>query len=269
MSKPPEPVVTRAVLAQAAKSEKPTVVCLLGWPAPPQAMGGRLHYADTLEQAAILAAEMVSGKPAAALSDPPTPTPPPGLAMDGAGGRPAFIRGLFSGGTLCYEAQVVLRKRQVGQVLSNAPLDPRDRLADSNHSQGHSLVDLGEEEFTVGRPHPMIDNDLRIRRMLQEARRADAGVLLMDVVLGYGAHPDPAAELGPAIRQAQTIAREDGRWLPVALSVTGAPDDPQGLARQTAALQAAGALVCPSNASAARLAANLAANLALHAGGGV
>ncbi len=69
-------------------------------------------------------------------------------------------------------------------------------MPDSTHSSGHCAVDLGEEEFTVGRPHPMIDNDLRIRRLLQEAQDPETGVIMLDVVLGYGAHPDPAAELG-------------------------------------------------------------------------
>ncbi len=77
----------------------------------------------------------------------------------------------------------------------------------------HTAVDLGEEEFTVGRPHPMIDNDLRIRRLLQEARDPEVAVIMLDVVLGYGAHPDPASELGKAVEEAQKLARGEGREL--------------------------------------------------------
>ncbi len=84
-----------------------------------------------------------------------------------------------------------------------------NQLPDSTRSQGHSAIDLGEEEFTVGRPHPMIDNDLRIRRLLQEARDPQTAVILLDVVLGYGAHPDPASELGPAISQARQAAGQE------------------------------------------------------------
>ena len=101
-------------------------------------------------------------------------------------------------------------------------------------SQGHCAVDLGEEEFTVGRPHPMIDNDLRIRRLLQEARDPETAVILLDVVLGYGAHPDPASELAPAVRQAQALAQAAGRELLVVASVTGTEQDPQCLSRQAA-----------------------------------
>ena len=92
-------------------------------------------------------------------------------------------------------------------------------------------MDLGEEEFTVGRPHPMIDNDLRIRRLLQEARDPQVAVILLDVVIGYGAHPDPASELGKAVVDAQALARREGRELLLVASVTGTEADPQCLSR--------------------------------------
>ncbi len=99
----------------------------------------------------------------------------------------------------------------------------------------------------------MIDNDLRIRRLLQEARDPETAVIMLDVVLGYGAHPDPASELGTAIRQACGLAEEAGRELLVVASVTGTEGDPQGLSRTVTALEGAGAIVCDSNAAAARL----------------
>jgi FdrA protein len=163
-----------------------------------------------------------------------------------------YLRGLFSGGTLCYEAQVVWRDMLREPVHSNAPLRHENQLADSLHSSKHTCVDLGEEEFTVGRPHPMIDNDLRIRRLLQEARDPEVAVIMLDVVIGYGAHPDPASELGQAIRQANHLAN---RELIVVASVTGTEQDPQWLSAQVAALKSAGVIVCDSNAAAAKLAA--------------
>jgi FdrA protein len=168
-----------------------------------------------------------------------------------------FLRGLFSGGTLCYEAQVIWHNLLPDPVLSNAPLDEANRLPDSTRSQGHTAVDLGEEEYTVGRPHPMIDNDLRIRRLFQEARDPEAAVVMLDVVLGYGAHPDPASELAPAVRRVREIARESGRELPVVASVTGTEGDPQGLTRQVCMLEEAGVAVCESNAAASRLAGRI------------
>jgi FdrA protein len=161
-----------------------------------------------------------------------------------------YLRGLFSGGTLCYEAQVIWKEMLDSPVYSNAPLPGGPILPDSTKSYQHTAVDLGEEEFTVGRPHPMIDNDLRIRRLLQEARDPEVAVILLDVVIGYGAHPDPLSELGPAIKQAKQLAE---RELLVVASVTGTEDDPQCLSAQVKALQEVGATVCDSNAAAACL----------------
>ncbi len=105
----------------------------------------------------------------------------------------------------------------------------------------------------------MIDNDLRIRRLLQEARDPQTAVAVLDVVLGYGAHPDPATELGKAIEEAQSVAQAKGRGLVVVASVTGTEEDPQCLSRSAGILKRAGAAVCDSNAAAARLAANIVA----------
>jgi FdrA protein len=130
-------------------------------------------------------------------------------------------------------------------------------LPDSTKSYRHSAVDLGEEEFTVGRPHPMIDNDLRVRRLLQEARDPEVAVIVLDVVLGFGAHPNPAAELGDAVKDAQRLARSDGRELLVVAAVTGTENDPQSLSQTTSTLERAGVIVCDSNSAAARLTALL------------
>jgi len=165
-----------------------------------------------------------------------------------------YLRGLFSGGTLCYESQVIWRDNFNFQVFSNAPLDKSFKMKDSTRSEGHCVIDLGEEEFTVGRPHPMIDNDLRIRRILQEASDPSVAVIMLDVVIGYGAHPDPAAELSEAILKAQAAARKEGREVLFVASVTGTEQDPQGLTRTTDMLQAAGVHVLKSNAMASRLA---------------
>jgi FdrA protein len=168
-----------------------------------------------------------------------------------------YLRGLFSGGTLCYEAQVIWKNTLPSPVYSNAPLPGGAALTDSMKSREHMAIDLGEEEFTVGRPHPMIDNDLRIRRLLQEARDPEVGVILLDVVIGYGAHPDPASELGKAVEDAQKLARGEGRELLVVASVTGTEGDPQDLNRTVSALTRSGVIVCSSNAAAARLASML------------
>lgn len=257
VSKPPAGEVAQKMLAQAAASPKPTVVCFLG--GDPQQMAGfpNVIPARTLQECALLAANLIQPAPgdihALLQEQQATLAQKARLLKSKLSPTQRYLRGLFSGGTLCYEAQVIWRDMLPAPVYSNAPLPGGPALPDSTRSLEHTTVDLGEEEFTVGRPHPMIDNDLRIRRLLQEARDPDTAVILLDVVLGYGAHPDPAAELGPAIRQAREVASAAGRELIVVASVTGTEGDPQGLRRSIAALEAAGAVVCDSNAAAAQL----------------
>jgi FdrA protein len=140
-------------------------------------------------------------------------------------------------------------------------LDKDYRLADSLVSQEHTILDLGEDEFTVGRLHPMMDNDLRLRRLDMEASDPKVAVILLDVVLGYGAHPNPASELAPAISNAKALAEDSGRYLEVVAIVSGTDEDPQDLDAQIEQLMAAEARVFTSNDAAARYVGQLAQTL--------
>lgn len=257
VSKPPSQGVAELIIDEVASGQKPTIIGFMGsnpdeWKDIPNAIP-----ASTLELTALITArsaganiadpdEYITGRSQKLREEAIS------LRTDLQPGQ-KYLRGLFSGGTLCYEAQVIWSGMLSQPVLSNAPLRKTDQLPDSTHSQGNCAVDLGEEEFTVGRPHPMIDNDLRIRRLMQEARDPEVAAVVMDVVLGYGAHPNPAAELGPAISHAKQFAREAGRELIIVVSVTGTEQDPQVRSRQVEALEASGAIVCESNAMAAEL----------------
>ena len=258
VSKPPAAEIAHKLIQAAGESSKATVICFLGSkPETFAELPSNVHLAPTLEAAAWQAAVLAG---AAGKTPEPLETFTDDLSMElrqRLMPEQRYIRGLFSGGTLCYEAQVIWQDLLNSKVLSNAPLKESNRMTDSNHSSGHCAVDLGEEEFTVGRLHPMIDNDLRIRRLLQEARDVQVAVILFDVVLGYGAHADPAAELCPAVRKARQIAAHEGRELVFIASVTGTEKDPQRLSQQTNNLRSAGVIVCPSNAAAARLAAGV------------
>jgi FdrA protein len=165
---------------------------------------------------------------------------------------PGVLRGLFAGGTLCAEAMIIATGR-LGPIRSNVPLRPELRLAPRGPATGHVMIDFGDDELTVGRAHPMIDQSLRLERLATEAADPGVAVVLLDVVLGHGVHPDPASELGPAI----AAARASG-GAAVVVSLIGAAADPQDPGRQAAALQAAGAHVFASNAAAARFACDLA-----------
>ena len=255
ISKPPDPEVAARVLDAAARAGKPVVVNFLGAD-PARIAGVNLHPARTLEDAARIAVGLVEG----GTQDQPTVQDDPDLpevAPLSPGQR--YVRGLYSGGTFCYEALLLLLTEAFGTVHSNTPLDPDSALRDVWQSVGHTVIDLGDDQFTRGRPHPMIDQSLRNERILKEAIDPEVAVILLDVVFGYGAHPDPAAEIAPVIHKAQSLAAQDGRAIVVVGTVCGTAADPQGLARQEAALKQAGVLLADSNAQAVRLAARLAA----------
>lgn len=256
VSKPPAPDVAESIRTAAARTGKPVVVNFIGATADAPQHDG-LHVARTLEDAARLAVALASdtspaATPAAtAVAKPAGPLPE--IARFRSGQR--FVRGLFSGGTFCYEALVLLTEALERPVYSNTPLDHASALADVWTSREHTAVDLGDDLFTRGRPHPMIDHRLRNERIVAEAADPDVAVILLDVVLGHGAHPDPAETMRPAIRAARETAALGGRDLAFVASVCGTANDPQDLSRQSAALHDAGVLLADSNAAAARLAA--------------
>ena len=160
------------------------------------------------------------------------------------------MRGFFTGGTLCYEAQVILSE-PLGPVYSNIPLRPGLGLS-AAPAGAHICLDLGEEEYTQGRPHPMIDPAARREIMREQAFGPDVAAVLLDVVIGYGSHPDPAGEI------AGTCADIVAGGAAVVGYVLGAQDDRQGLDRQRATLAEAGVIVTGSAAQAARTAALIA-----------
>ncbi len=238
LSKPPSLHAAARVLGLAASASKPVVVAFLG--ARISGSAGPIYPAATVEEAARLAASLAGATPPQ-VSKEPKDRPGPGRR---------WIRGLFSGGTLCAEAQVVLLEL-VGEVWSNAPVHGALRVPDPLRSRAHTLLDLGADEFTVGRLHPMLDPELRCRRMLEEVEDPEVAVILFDVVLGHGVHPDPARELAAAVEAARRRTKEAVVFV---ASVCGTEEDPQDVLRQVETLRAAGVLVAPTNAAAARIA---------------
>lgn len=164
-----------------------------------------------------------------------------------------YLRGLFSGGTLCDEALKLFTK-EFGGIYSNIPLSPEFRLEDNKKSYKHTALDLGDDEFTVGRPHPMIDSYMRQQMILKEAEDKEMAVLLMDVVLGYGSNEDPAGSLADYIKLAKKKFADRGQYLCVVAYVCGTKKDPQNYDEQINKLKDAGVILMPSNAQAVRFA---------------
>ncbi|HIQ29076.1 MAG TPA: hypothetical protein EYH45_00765 [Candidatus Caldiarchaeum subterraneum] len=160
--------------------------------------------------------------------------------------RQKYVRALYTGGTLMYES-LLIYKQLLGGVYSNAPLDEKHRLQDPHRSYKHTAIDLGAEEFTRGRPHPMIDPTVRGFRLVNEAKDPEVAVVVMDFMLGYGAHKDPAGAMLSPIREAKAIASADGRELVILAHVCGTRNDPQNLQEQENKLRNEGVYTFPSN----------------------
>ena len=265
ISKPPAPSVMNKVRELISQLKKPVVVNLLGGepsahPAPNE------HFAGTLEEAAAMAVALANGTNPLAWQEDVAK-----IEMDivmraedyaqNFSPEQKYVRGLFSGGTLCYESMLLMQKI-IGPVNSNVPLKPEQKLADSLISVGNTCIDLGEDEFTVGRPHPMIDFQLRNERILVEAADPETAVILLDVVLGYGSNTDPSVELVPVINEARAQAEVSGRNVQFVGYVCGTEKDPQGMEEQVKKLQECGVVLLPTNAHAALMASYIVGRVA-------
>jgi FdrA protein len=263
ISKPPPASVAELILAAAGAVGKPVIVNFLGGDPAMVTAAGSIPAA-TFEAAAAIASAMTLGRPIPDDDglDGAGPEQGAGSAADDdsssavrearAGLDPSQwrIRGLYSGGSLAGEAKLVLR----------ASLGAKG-------AKRHEIVDLGDDEYTVGRPHPMIDPRLRNEHLAAAAADPSTAVILLDVVLGYGANADPAGALASAIDAARAEAARQSRRFAVVASVCGTSNDPQDLVAQETRLAEAGVILAPSNARAAVLAGQIVAPAAVAAGG--
>ena len=258
VSKPPAKEIASEILDIAKAAGKPVVVCFIGGDRAEIEEKG-LVAAVSLEDAAHKAVALLKGEPvrdftgftmgeqqAEALADE--------IAAKMAKGQ-QYVRGLYTGGTLCDEAMKLMID-SLGHIYSNIPLHAADKLADarSGKSLRHCFLDFGDDEFTVGRPHPMIDPSLRAERVVIDGADPETAIILCDCVIGYGSHEDPAADLAEAIAKAKAVAEKAGRHLCCICAVCGTEGDPQRLSLTQQKLSEAGAVVLPSNAQATRLA---------------
>ena len=261
LSKPPGKAALAALFPWISACRKPVITCFLGLGERPWPNGIAFKEARTLDEAASLAVQEVSGSAPSFLAF-DSPRIEEWIQKERSAKNPTqkYLRGLFAGGTFCYQAQQVLKKHGI-EVYSNAPLPGNPKLPDPFSSRNHTLVDMGADEFTDRRPHPMIDSRTRYDRILKEGEDRETAVLLLDIILGFNSSPDPAGDLAPAILAAKEKAARRGGSLSVIASVCGTDEDLQDLKRQIRLLEEAGALVLPSSAQAATAAALLAEKL--------
>jgi hypothetical protein len=250
------------VIAALAATAKPCVAHFIGDEPRADDTAHGVFFADSLAGAAEGACRL-AGMDVAETSFAPDPAQLAELAARLSPG--VTLRALFCGGTTGQEALVLLTRAGL-EVRSNLHKHGALRVDGTESVRGHVLLDLGDDVFTRGRPHPMIEPQLRNERLAVEMHDPDVGLLLFDCVLGYGAHPDPAGILAEGVNRASDAARARGRDLVAVASVTGTPDDPQDSRAQTHTLEAAGIVVAADNRAAAALVAAVLAAVSIATG---
>jgi len=257
ISKPPGTRTLETVMDRIKTCHKPVIACFLGLQTELPNTNKAFIPCDTIDAAVKASIHAIGG-------DLTTTSSVEGfdnkdmLSQEGAGISTVnkSLRGLFAGGTFCYQTQDIFRRNGIS-LKSNAPLQKDQMLEHPDHCSGHCVIDMGDDYFTQGRPHPMIDGTERAKRILQEARDPELRVLLLDFILGYNASRDPVGELAGAIHDAQDWVQQRGRRLSVIASICGTEDDPQELKLQERMLTELGVVVFRSNARAAQFCLDL------------
>ncbi len=256
VSKPPDAEVTKKVLEAAANSKKPVVVNFLGGDLE-QIKAAGCEPAATLKEAAEKAVNLIKNENIGAdikdlVVDEELVQKTRGIFKD----EQKYLRALYAGGTLAYETLIMIHKK-TGPIYTNLSFDNVQKIEDVYKSTGHTIIDFGEDEFTQGRLHPMIDPALRNNRIVEEAKDPETAVIMLDLVLGYNAHPDPAGSALEAIREAKEIAKKEKRQICFVTTVCGTDEDFQKRSVQVEKLKKEDVLVFPSNADAASFVAEL------------
>ncbi len=253
VSKPPASSVMEKVMTYIEKMTKPVVLCFLGGD-PSVLAHSKSSIARTLEEAAFMGIELSKGHESKPLDHDQE------LIEEFASSKKnllnenqKYIRGLYCGGTLAYESMLMIREK-TKLVYSNIALNDNEKLSNSKISKEHTILDLGDDEFTVGKPHPMIEPALRGDRLIQEAMDPEVAVVLVDVEIGYGSHEDPASILAKEVATAQENLKKENREVIFVATICGTYEDFQGYEKQKKILESQNIMVMESNAQAAMLA---------------
>ncbi len=245
ISKPPAEDVAAKVLEVAGHASKPVLVTFLGSDLTESGYDNVTMVTAGTKPLAI-AAVVASGIDESSLDKHPLNIPLIEEVRAKLAPEQKYVRGLFCGGTLCDESMFAALAKY-GNVYSNIQKDPACRIGAMDDSREHTFLDMGDDDFTNGRPHPMIDPSLRLQRIVEEAKDPSVGVIAMDFVLGFGAHADPVGVTIPAITEAKAIAAERGHHLEILGYVLGTDLDTPAIGEQIAQLEAAGVTIASSS----------------------
>jgi len=256
ISKPPGENTLIKLMSRIKNCPKPIIGCFFGVQTIPPTGCSMFSRATTIDEAVRLSVVNSGGGDHPEVNDRNILMQKLKSEKQGFSFKQKYLRGIFAGGTFCYQAQQILRG-QGFPVFSNAPLDKKMLLDHPTHSRENCMVDMGDDYFTQGKPHPMIDGTERKRRILEEARDAELKVLLLDFILGYNASMDPAGELADAISEAKRIVATRHGYLSIVASICGTEEDPQDLKLQEKILEELGVIVFRSNARASQFCVEL------------
>ena len=251
IAKPPGAKTLASLVDQAKRFTKPLIGCFLGSGQESAGLYKPIQWAYTIDDAAefaLRAAQIVpeelsrleTGEEGELVN----------AARAGWSAEQKYLRGVFAGGTFCYQAQQILRDAGI-DIYSNNPIDPDYKLENPDLSCAHTMVDMGDEHYTLGKPHPMIDGTERVKRIIAEAEDPSVAILLLDFIFGYNASNDPVGELMEALQQAKAVRSKTEGELTIVASVCGTRDDHQDIDLQTKMLKECGAVVFHSNARSA------------------
>jgi FdrA protein len=254
ISKPPGEDALMRVTKRLETSSKPIIACFLG-ECRPNPVAGAVQYVSNIDDA-VTAALQVSGRGTHDMDQDADGFGDGALVRSKWSSNQKYLRGVFAGGTFCYQSQQILREAGF-TVQSNAPLLPECKLPNADVSSGHTIIDMGADEFTTGRPHPMIDGSGRARRILTESHDPEIAILLLDIILGYNSSPTPVEELIDSITEAMDIVERQGGHLEVVASICGTDNDFQNHDRQTSLLREVGVRVYSSSKLATDYCVNL------------
>jgi succinyl-CoA synthetase alpha subunit len=248
ISKPPAESTLTSLLERIRTCKKPVIGCFLG--VDQALLSGKpgFHPARTIDEAVRSAIACINGQEIPSAGG-LTPDDLAAIQMEKKGWSPdqKYLRGILAGGTFCYQSQQILREAGI-PVHSNNPFDRKYILSNPDRSIENTIVDMGDDLYMIGKPHPMIDGTMRKRRILAESREPEVAILYLDFILGYNASMDPVGELVDAIREAKRIVEQRGGALTIVASVCGTEGDPQDLNLQIKMLKETGVLVFRSNA---------------------
>ena len=240
VSKPPAKAVRDKISARLSNFSKPVVTLFVG--EKPEYHEEGFYHAYTLDEAARLAVSLVRG----------TEVPEATVDVDESEFYKAedkkTIKAYYSGGTLANEAAMLIKDAM------NCKVPPEDIEGYMLQLDGNVVVDLGDDAYTQGKPHPMIDPAKRIECMQEAVDDPSTGVVLLDIMLGYGSHADMAGSLIPTIKELQAKADAQGRKVFFVATVCGTRSDYQGYDEAVNKLKDAGVIVCENNKLACRTA---------------